>query len=109
MKQYVDYLKDVKVVDRSKVLILMVYDSFREHLEESVKQKFHDCRFDLAIIPGGLTSLCQPLDVSINKLFKNNLRKEWHLWMAASDIRQTAAGNLRQAKLGNVCEWVKHS
>ncbi|CAI2173938.1 5876_t:CDS:2 [Funneliformis geosporum] len=27
------------------------YDSFREHLKESVKQKFTDCEFDLATIP----------------------------------------------------------
>ncbi|CAI2193771.1 1178_t:CDS:2, partial [Funneliformis geosporum] len=76
----------IKVVDRSRTLILIVYDSFREHLEESAKQKFYDCGFDLAVIPGGLISLCQPLDVAINKPFKNNLRKEWHLWMAAVGI-----------------------
>ncbi|PKC11383.1 hypothetical protein RhiirA5_413137 [Rhizophagus irregularis] len=57
---------------------LMVYDSFRGYLEKSVKEKFRDYRFDLGIILGGLTSLCQPLDVAINKPFKANLRKEWH-------------------------------
>ena len=34
---------------------------------------------DLAVIPGGLTSIYQPLDVTINKPFKDNLHKEWHL------------------------------
>lgn len=32
---------------------------------------------DLAVIPGGLTSILQPLDVSLNKLFKNGIRKKW--------------------------------
>ncbi|PKY43117.1 hypothetical protein RhiirA4_457055 [Rhizophagus irregularis] len=31
------------------------------------------------------------------------------LWMAASGAGQTAKGNLRHAKLSNVCGWVKHS
>ncbi|GBB92349.1 hypothetical protein RclHR1_00020052 [Rhizophagus clarus] len=68
---------------------LMVYDSFRGHLKKSVKEKFRDYGFDLGVIPGGLTSLCQPLDVAINKPFKANLRKEWHLWMAAGGAGQT--------------------
>ncbi|CAG8815298.1 32246_t:CDS:2, partial [Gigaspora margarita] len=30
---------------------------------------------DLAVIPGGFTGMCQPFDVSINKPFKDKLRK----------------------------------
>ena len=37
--------------------MMMVYDSFKGHLEESVKEKFRDSGFYLAVIPGGLTSL----------------------------------------------------
>uniref|UniRef100_U9UL47 DDE-1 domain-containing protein n=1 Tax=Rhizophagus irregularis (strain DAOM 181602 / DAOM 197198 / MUCL 43194) TaxID=747089 RepID=U9UL47_RHIID len=59
----------------------MLYDSFRGHLEESVKAKFKQHNFQLAVISEGLTSVYQPLDVSINKPFKDNLRKEWHEWM----------------------------
>ena len=77
MKNYVDYLDDE--IDEFDLPKIMVYDSFRRHLEESVKEKFHENGFDLAVISGGLTSICQPLDVAINKPFKDNLRKEWHL------------------------------
>src|SRR3954471_6521191 len=88
---------------------MLVYDSFKGHLEESVKRKFWDNGFDLAVIPGGLTSICQPLDVAINKPFKDNLRKEWHIWMANGGAGRTAAGNLKRAKLSDVCNWVKRS
>ncbi|CAB4403177.1 unnamed protein product [Rhizophagus irregularis] len=56
----------------------------------------------LQFIPGGLTSICQPLDVAINKPFKDNLRKEWHLWMANGGAGETTAGNLRRAKYSDV-------
>jgi len=99
MIKYIDYFNS----NRSRAPTMLVYDSFRGHLEESVKKKFHDSNIDLAVIPGGLTSICQPLDVAINKLFKDNLRKEWHLWMANGGAGKTAAGNLRRAKYSDVC------
>ncbi len=72
MIKYIDYFNS----NQSRISIMLVYDSFRGHLEESVKEKFRDSNIDLAVISGGLTSICQSLDVAINKLFKNNLRKE---------------------------------
>ena len=86
---------------------MLVYDSFRDHLEESVKKKFHDLGFDLVVIPGGLTCIYQPLDVTINKPFKDNLRKKWHNWMAAGGAGKTAADNLCCARISDVCTWVK--
>ena len=58
---------------------------------------------------GGLTSICQPLDIAINKPFKDNLRKEWHIWMADGGAGETAKGNLRRARFSDVCSWVKKS
>lgn len=48
-------------------------------IEDSINKKFYEAGFDFSIIPGGLTSICQLFDVAINKPFKDNLRKEWHL------------------------------
>jgi hypothetical protein len=77
MKNYIDFLFKFRMSENlSKEPAMMVYDSFRGHLEESVKIKFKQHNFHLAVIPAGLTSVCQPLDVSINKPFKDNLRKE---------------------------------
>ncbi|GES73199.1 pogo transposable element with KRAB domain [Rhizophagus clarus] len=77
MKNYIDFLFRIRMSENlSKEPAIIVYDSFRGHLEESVKIKFKQHNFHLAVIPAGLTSVCQPLDVSINKPFKDNLRKE---------------------------------
>jgi hypothetical protein len=51
IKKYVDYINDnLGKMGISNASTIMVYDSFREHLEESVKTKFCDRRIDLAVI-----------------------------------------------------------
>ena len=76
MVKYVDYLNDIRMKNGTQGNSAMfVYDSFRDYLEKSVKEKVG---IDLAVIPDGLAGICQPLDVAINKPFKDNLRKEWH-------------------------------
>ncbi|GES73408.1 pogo transposable element with KRAB domain [Rhizophagus clarus] len=109
MIDYVDYINESRTDSESKSPMMMIYVSFKGYLEESVKKKFHENGIDLAVIPGGLTSVCQLLDVAINKPFKDNLRKEWHLWMVNGDAGETSAGNLRHARLSDVCGWVKRS
>jgi DDE superfamily endonuclease len=110
MIKYIDYLNDLRVKNEIRGdSSMLVYDSFRGHLEKSVKQKFYESGIHLAVIPGGLTSVCQPLDVSINKPFKDNLRKEWHTWMASGGAGEIAAGNLRRASFSDVCLWVKRA
>ncbi|GBC05351.1 hypothetical protein RclHR1_06190010 [Rhizophagus clarus] len=85
----------------SKESAMIVYDSFHGHLEKSVKIKFKQHNFHLAVIPTGLTSVCQPLNVSINKPFKNNLRKKWHEWMSRGSSGVTMAGNLKRARISD--------
>lgn len=49
---------------------LLILDSFTAHKTDAVKQRFREKKTNLAMIPGGLTSRLQPLDVSLNKSFK---------------------------------------
>ena len=77
IKRYIDCLNRVRSSNsQSRFPAMMVFDSFRGHLEGSVKEKFNQSNIDLVVIPGGLTSKCQPLDIVINKLFKDNLHKD---------------------------------
>ena len=52
---------------------LLILDSFTAHKTFAVKNRFHEKYTDIAIIPGGLTSRLQPLDVSLNKSFKSKV------------------------------------
>jgi len=110
MQRYIDYFNNVRMRNGTREdLAMLVYDSFRGHLEDSVKKRFHESGVYLMVIPGELTSKCQPLNVFINKPFKDNLQKEWHSWMADGGARETASGNLCRASLSDVCSWVKRS
>ena len=56
---------------------LLVLDSFRAHLTNSVKVAFAKVNTTICVIPGGCTSVLQPLDVSLNKPFKACIRQSW--------------------------------
>ena len=60
----------------------------------------------VSVIPGGLTSLVQPLDVCLNKPFKDRLRRLWTDWMMSGEMSYRAGGNIRAALLTTVVEWV---
>lgn len=64
---------------------LLMLDQFRAHISKTTKKCFKEVKTHLAVIPGGLTSQLQPLDVSINKPFKVFMREEWNKWMAAGN------------------------
>ena len=60
---------------------LLVWDSFRAHLTDSVKDDLKQRNIDVAVIPGGLTPVVQPLDKCLNKPFKDNVlcaESTWH-------------------------------
>ena len=88
---------------------LLVWDSFSAHLTDTVKQQLCENKTATAVIPGGLTSLVQPLDVCLNKPFKDRLREKWMTWMMSGEKTFTLGGQLRAASLVTVCQWVKES
>ena len=76
---------DVMLVWLKKMLLphikrkstLLIFYKFRAHVSKKFEDELlrHD-NIDLVLIPGGLTDLLQPLDVSLNKAFKTLIRAE---------------------------------
>lgn len=88
---------------------MLVWDMFRAHITENCKKTARNLRTDLAVIPGGLTSVLQPLDVCLNKPFKDRLRKMWIDWMTSGSATLTKGGNLMKPDITVVVAWVKEA
>jgi len=86
---------------------LLVLDSMRAHISPEVKEAIKKTNSVPAVIPGGLTKQLQPLDISVNRSFKNQLRKQWEQWMTSGEHSFTATGRMRRATYAQVVEWVK--
>ena len=87
---------------------MLVWDMFRSHLVPKVKARLQKgYNTTAAVIPGGLTSVLQPLDVSLNRPLKCHIRDQWITWMASGAAERTAGGNYKRPALGLVTQWVK--
>ena len=71
---------------------LIVWDSFKPHMSKKIKKKLRQLKTDTVIILGGLTPIVQPLDVSINKSFKDSVKRQWTTWMDSGNHSFTPAG-----------------
>ena len=81
---------------------LLVWDQFSAHKTDKVKARLKLLKTTQAVIPGGLTSMLQPLDVVLNKPFKDRMRQKWMAWMCTDDKELTKGGNLKRPRLSMV-------
>ena len=86
---------------------LLVWDSFCAHLTDSVKADLQRRRVNVAVIPGGLTPVLQPLDKCLNKPFKDNIRKQYLSWMLKGPFEFTPARKKKPPSRNLVFHWIK--
>lgn len=82
---------------------LLSLDTFSGHLTK-VKAAFAKCGTKLSVIPGGCTSILQPLDVSINKSFKGYLRQLWCQYMV--DEAEKGVTIIRPVCKSKLLDWI---
>ena len=82
---------------------LLILDSFKGHLTKDVNSSMKKMNVLPAVIPGGCTSLLQPLDVCINKPLKDHAKKLWMVYMPSmnNSTRSTKPTTKQQ-----IVEWV---
>ena len=88
---------------RKSILIL---DAAPGHKTETIKKKLKQQQTAVAIIPGGLTSQLQPLDISVNKSFKSHLKTLWKKWMTDGIKSYTKNGSPKRASYDEIAEWI---
>ena len=88
---------------------LLVWDSFRAHLTDEVKAALKQRKIDVAVIPGGLTPVLQPLDKCLNKPFKDSIRKKYLAWMISGPFEYTPSGKKKAPTRNLVLRWVNEA
>ncbi len=68
------------------VVPILILDMYRCHMMALVVQMIQELGVEVQHIPGGCTSLCQPVDVGFNKPFKDWMRWQWINWMIAEGV-----------------------
>ena len=87
----------------------MVWDYFRAHLTDAVKEALHTRKIDVAVIPGGLAPVLQPLDKCLNKPFKDHMKTKYLSWMLTGPFEFTPAGKKKAPSRNQVLRWIKQS
>ena len=62
--------------------MLLILDKAPSHNNDQAIEKLYNNNIPFVFIPSGLTRFLQPLDISINKPFKDKLRNCHALWRA---------------------------
>ena len=65
---------------------ILFLDSYQCHMMASVVEAVQELGIEVENISSSCTGLCQPVDVGVNKPFKNRLRNQWERWMIAKGL-----------------------
>ena len=88
-------------------LSMLVWDSFRAHITDTVKEKCRQLNTTVPVMLGGLTFILQPLDVCLSKSFKDRLQNKWIQWISSKDKTLIKGGNLKKVDIVTIAQWVK--
>ena len=85
------------------IIPLLVLDSYRCHMMSSVVHRIQALEVEVVHIPGGCTSLCQPVNVGFNKPFNDHVRQLWMEWMVTEGL---VDGTTKAPMRLDVAAWV---
>jgi hypothetical protein len=60
------------------VIPVLILNMYLCHMMALVVKMIQELGVEVQHIPGGCTSLCQPVEISFNKLFKDCMQRQWH-------------------------------
>lgn len=94
MSRYIDEIWKPYIENTSYSESILCLDSFKAHISVSSEVKLRTNKIHASVIPGGCTSVLQPLDVCLNKPFKSLLRHSWQNYML-SETEKLEKQNLK--------------
>ena len=84
----------------------LVWDSFKCHINEKIKETLKKMNTVMGVIPGGCTKFLQPLDVSINEPFKTIFRELYDEWYRKGEFEYTKGGVVELPNYVLQIQWI---
>jgi len=81
----------------------LLWDSFSGHKSVAVKERLETVYH--TFIPPRTTAVCQPLDVGVNKPFKDKLKDRWNAW-SGHGMGLTKTGCWKSASVEQLLKWI---
>ncbi|KAL5487069.1 hypothetical protein EMCRGX_G019628 [Ephydatia muelleri] len=85
----------------------LLLGNYKAHMtgDESKRIVDENCNSELIFIPAGCTSLVPPMDVLVNRPFKQHMRDLWVKWFS-NHTQRTVHGNPKTPSRQDVINWV---
>ena len=101
----IQYIRDIWNPIMGSVSLL-VWDSFQAHITDAVAAELKQLQIHSVVIPGGCTSIAQPLNVSLNKPFQGILCKCCMEYIADEIDTVSDAEQVKTAQKQVVVHWI---
>jgi len=88
---------------------LLIMDEFASHKCDEVMRIFEKKSVKIVFIPPRCTHYLQPLDVSINSIFKASLKREWDTWMISGKKDFTKKGYRKKPEWEETFKFISRS
>ena len=93
-------------------LIVLIMDHCKVHTKNAIIDHLKANNIQHFLVPAGCTGLLQPLDVCLNKPFKDQIRNlfsEWFKSFGSTEKNKSKSGYFLAPKFGEVYRWVLKS
>ena len=67
---------------------LLIFDCWSKHLTDWWIDAVHNAQFEIVFVPANHTGNLQPMDLSVNFLFKSNLSTAFNNWLTKQILLQ---------------------
>jgi hypothetical protein len=85
---------------------MLVLESFLGHLSEELKAELERRNCNVVVIPCCITSQLQSINVSVNKQFKDYLKKEYEAWLLSENLPLSLSAKIKRVSDSQLAEWV---
>jgi len=106
MLRYIDTVilpyvnKQRSVLNKPDKAALCIFDVFRAHQSEALLQKLKDNNIWYVFVPASCTGELQPLDISVNKVYKEKLKAKFEQWYSEQvEVELNSGVDVMQSKV----------